>query len=176
MTSATYHRAIATLAKKLQTSKLLDKLDLSEIVESEMLWDLVIARFPEAKSLAAEVERELNYELNYSQCCNAVGWLHKYKPAEWHKFLHETSSYPRIFADFHNADRQNRIRLNCLGTTEDLTYQNIELKNGQSLVLYSKELEVDGVAQYSEEESLWVAIIDWEQIREVEVMLAWTTI
>ena len=27
-------------------------------------------------------------------------------------------------------------------------------------------LEVDGVVQYSEEERLWVAVIDWDAIRE----------
>ena len=77
-------------------------------------------------------------------------------------------SHPRIFADFHNADEQNRLRLNCVGTIEDLSHQNIKLQNGQLLTLYSEELEVDGVVQYSEEESLWVAVIDWKQIRQVD--------
>ncbi|WP_277883249.1 hypothetical protein [Nostoc sp. FACHB-190] len=27
---------------------------------------------------------------------------------------------PRVFADFHNADSQGRLRLNCTGTIEDL--------------------------------------------------------
>jgi hypothetical protein len=77
-------------------------------------------------------------------------------------------NYPRIFADFHNADEQGRLRLNCVGTIEDLSRQNIKLEDGQLLVLYDEELEVDGVVQYSEEESLWVAAIDWKQIRQVE--------
>ena len=77
-------------------------------------------------------------------------------------------SYPRIFADFHNADEQGRLRLNCVGTIEDLSRQNIKLQNGQLLTLYSEELEVDGAVQYSEEESIWVAGIDWQLIREVE--------
>ncbi|NJK67298.1 MAG: hypothetical protein HC789_08780 [Microcoleus sp. CSU_2_2] len=77
-------------------------------------------------------------------------------------------SYPRIFADFHNADEQGRLRLNCVGTIEDLSRQNIKLQNDRLLTLYSEELEVDGTVQYSEEESLWVAAIDWQQIREVE--------
>jgi len=85
-------------------------------------------------------------------------------------------SFPRIFADFHNADAQNRLRLNCVGTIEDLSRQNIKLQNGQLLTLYSEELEVDGVVQYSEEESLWVAAIDWEQIRQVEDMLLPATV
>ncbi|MEG3971740.1 MULTISPECIES: hypothetical protein [unclassified Microcoleus] len=79
--------------------------------------------------------------------------------------------YPRIFVDFHNADEQGRLRLNCVGTIEDLSRQNIKLEDGQLLALYDEELEVDGVVQYSEEESLWVAVIDWKQIRQVEDML-----
>ena len=77
-------------------------------------------------------------------------------------------SHPRIFADFHNADEQGRIRLNCVGTIEDLSSQNIKLQNGKLLTIYSEELEVDGAIQYSEEEGLWVAVIDWKQIRQVD--------
>ncbi|PSB51306.1 hypothetical protein C7B67_11305 [filamentous cyanobacterium Phorm 6] len=85
-------------------------------------------------------------------------------------------SYPRIFADFHNADEQSRLRLNCVGTIEDLSRQNIKLQNGQLLTLYSEALEVDGVVQYSEEESMRVAAIDWEKIRQVEDMLLQATV
>ena len=74
---------------------------------------------------------------------------------------------PRVFADFHNADAQGRLRLNCDGTVEDLTCQKIVLKEGQSLILYSEDLEVDGVVRYSGKENLWVAVIDWDAIREV---------
>ena len=66
----------------------------------------------------------------------------------------------RVFADFHNADVQGRLRLNCIGTVEDLARQNIELQNGQLLTVYSEDLEVEGVVQYSSEEKLWVAAID----------------
>jgi hypothetical protein len=71
---------------------------------------------------------------------------------------------PRIFADFHNADRQGRLRLNCNGTLEDLDLQKIELKEGISLKLYSEDLEVDGVVHFSSEEKIWVATIDWNAI------------
>ena len=71
---------------------------------------------------------------------------------------------PRIFADFHNADAQGRLRLNCAGTVEDLACQKIFLKEGQSLILYSEDLEVDGVVRYSQKENLWVAVIDWDVI------------
>ena len=73
----------------------------------------------------------------------------------------------RVFADFHNADPRGRVRLNCVGTVKDLACQKISLRDGQSLVLYSEDLEVDGVVQYSKQENLWVAVIDWDAIREV---------
>ncbi len=74
---------------------------------------------------------------------------------------------PRVFADFHNADVKGRVRLNCVGTVEDLTCQKIFLEEGQSLILYSEDLEVDGVVRYSQKENLWVAVIDWDAIREI---------
>ena len=73
---------------------------------------------------------------------------------------------PRVFADLHNADAKGRLRLNCAGIAEDLTRQQVSLREGQSLVLYSEDLEVDGVVEYSKEENLWVAVIDWDAIRE----------
>ena len=78
-------------------------------------------------------------------------------------------SKPRIFADFHNADVKGRLRLSCVGTTADLKRQGIVLQEGQPLIIYSEELEVEGIVHYSEEEKLWTAVIDWDAIREVEL-------
>jgi hypothetical protein len=75
---------------------------------------------------------------------------------------------PRVFVDFHNADAQGRLRLNCIGTIEDLAAQKIDLQAGQHLVLYSEDLEVDGIVEYSQSEHLWVVVIDWDEIREIE--------
>ncbi len=75
---------------------------------------------------------------------------------------------PRVFADFHNADVQGRVRLNCAGTIEDIKRQGIVLQDRQPLIIYSEELEVEGIVHYSEEEKLWTAVIDWDAIREVE--------
>ncbi len=58
------------------------------------------------------------------------------------------------------------MRLNCVGTTEDLSRQQISLRDGQSIVLYREDLEVSGVVRRSEEENLWVAEIDWDAVRE----------
>lgn len=74
----------------------------------------------------------------------------------------------RVFADFHNADAKGRVRLNCAGTIADLECPGIVLQDGQLLIIYSEELEVEGVVHYSEEEKLWTAVIDWNAIREVD--------
>ncbi|PIG94343.1 hypothetical protein [Gloeocapsopsis sp. IPPAS B-1203] len=55
----------------------------------------------------------------------------------------------KVFADFHNTDAQGRLRLNCAGTIADLAKQKIQLQNDRCLTLYSEDLEVDGVVQYS---------------------------
>lgn len=81
---------------------------------------------------------------------------------------------PRIYADFQNADTQGRVRLNCAGTANDLADQHVALKSGLQIQLYSDdgdekgdsdELSVCGTAEYSEEESCWVARIDWNALR-----------
>ena len=74
----------------------------------------------------------------------------------------------KVYVDFHNADRQGRLRLNCIGTVEDLSRYQIKLQEGLPLILYSEDLEVEGEVHYSNEENLWVAVIDWDAIREVE--------
>jgi len=78
---------------------------------------------------------------------------------------------PRVFADFHNTDVKGRLRLSCVGTIEDLERHGIVLREGQSLIIYSEELEVEAIVHYSEEEKLWTAVIDWDAIREVEPII-----
>jgi hypothetical protein len=73
----------------------------------------------------------------------------------------------RVFADFQNADSQGRLRLNCIGTIEDLSRQGTKLIDGEKLSIYSEELEADAVVSYSDEEKIWVATIDWDKIRAV---------
>ena len=71
---------------------------------------------------------------------------------------------PRIFADFHNADPQGRLRLNSIGTMEDLSRQQVSLSDGLAATFYSEDIETDGTVRYSSEENLWVAEIDWNVI------------
>jgi hypothetical protein len=44
---------------------------------------------------------------------------------------------PKVYADFHNADAKGRLRLNCVGTIEDLARQGITLREGMPLTFYS---------------------------------------
>ena|ERR1700733_1821846 len=80
---------------------------------------------------------------------------------------------PKVYADFHNADSEGRVRLNRNGTLEDLSRQQVELHEGLVLTLYSDdvdekgqldELLVDGVVSFSAGEACWVATIDWTAI------------
>jgi hypothetical protein len=75
---------------------------------------------------------------------------------------------PSLFADFQNADPQGRVRLNCIGTIEDLSRLGIRLQNGLRVVLNDNdELEADGEVMHSDEEHIWVAKIDWNAIRHI---------
>ncbi|NET00955.1 MAG: hypothetical protein F6K62_26095 [Sphaerospermopsis sp. SIO1G2] len=74
----------------------------------------------------------------------------------------------RVFADFNNADENGHLRLNCIGTIEDLARQKIKLQDSQILTFYSEDLEVEGIVKHSPEESIWVAVIDWDNIKQVE--------
>ena len=76
---------------------------------------------------------------------------------------------PHVYADFHNADEQGRLRLNCVGTVQDLSKQCIALQENLELIFYSEDLEVNGQVQFSSEENIWVGVIDWDAIREIGV-------
>ncbi len=78
-----------------------------------------------------------------------------------------------LFADFHNADSQGRVRLNAVGTISDLAQQQVHLQSGLVVQLYTDDadeqgrpqrLVVDGTVEYSTAEQCWVAVIDWEKI------------
>ena len=74
---------------------------------------------------------------------------------------------PKVFVDFNNADPQGRIRLNTVGTIRDLDRLGLVLKEGTEMLLSCLELEAEGRATYSEDEHIWVASINWDQIREL---------
>jgi hypothetical protein len=71
----------------------------------------------------------------------------------------------RVWVDFNNCDRERRVRLNSSGTVQDLGRQGITLRDGLELVLYCLELEAQGTVAYSTDEGLWVAVVDWADVR-----------
>jgi hypothetical protein len=80
---------------------------------------------------------------------------------------------PKIYADFQNADAKGRVRLNCDGTLQDLARQKIQLREGLALALYSDDTDADGkpdellvvgVVEFSVEEQMWVASVNWPAI------------
>ena len=73
----------------------------------------------------------------------------------------------RIYVDFQNADTQGRVRLNTRGTLRDLQAQGVTLSEQLQVTLYSEEFEANGRAHFSVEENIWVAQIDWKQLREL---------
>jgi hypothetical protein len=75
-------------------------------------------------------------------------------------------SRPTIHADFNNADPRGRLRLNGVGSIEDLSRQGIQLREGLQMTLHDKELEADGEAHYSAEEQIWVVTINWDLVRQ----------
>lgn len=79
-----------------------------------------------------------------------------------------------IYADFNKYDPEYRLILTCAGTQADLAAENIELTNGLELTFYMDDqnddgnpdnLIVNGIVQYDDVNSRWVAIINWDKIR-----------
>src|SRR5438876_275625 len=81
---------------------------------------------------------------------------------------------PRVYADFQNLDGSNRLRLTCAGTLDDLSRQQMELREGLVLAVYmddaddegrADELRALGTVHFNQEEGCWVAAIDWSALR-----------
>ena len=76
----------------------------------------------------------------------------------------------KLFADFNNADRQGRVRLNTNGTFADIKRLNIELKENMQVFLDDDDsLTTIGNIKYSDEEKIWVAEINWNNIHHSDV-------
>ena len=73
---------------------------------------------------------------------------------------------PKLFADFNNADRQGRVRLNTNGIFADIKKLNLELKEGMQVLLHDDDsLKTVGQLKYSDEENIWVAEINWDTLK-----------
>lgn len=65
------------------------------------------------------------------------------------------SSLPRVRVDFQNVDRAGRVRLNTAGALEDIQAQGLALEPRLALRLVDAELEANGRAVFSRDESIW---------------------
>jgi hypothetical protein len=89
-------------------------------------------------------------------------------------------STPKVYADFQNLDDDNRLKLTCAGTIEDLTRQGIELREGLVLTFYMDDADdegrpdpllAEGIVHYQEEDRCWVASIDWSALRHASELM-----
>jgi hypothetical protein len=80
----------------------------------------------------------------------------------------------RIYADFQNLDDENRLRLTCSGTLNDLAQNKVQLREGLVLTFYMDdaddngrpdELLADGTVHFNARENCWVAAVDWSALR-----------
>lgn len=80
--------------------------------------------------------------------------------------------FPLVYADLNNADHSGRVRLNAVGTVEDLGRQQLVLTEGLRLTLYTDDgdaadgIRINAIVTKSVEESAWVAIVDWSAIQK----------
>jgi hypothetical protein len=83
-------------------------------------------------------------------------------------------SAPQIYADFQNLDDENRIKLTCRGTLQDLQRHGIQLREGMHLTFYTDDADsegrpdpllLDGIVHFDAAERHWVAAVDWTKLR-----------
>jgi hypothetical protein len=74
-----------------------------------------------------------------------------------------------LYADFNNADATGRLRLNCKGTLDDLETLEKRLEEGLDVIVSDGELQAEATVVRSQEENIWVAVIDWNQVRTASV-------
>jgi hypothetical protein len=75
------------------------------------------------------------------------------------------NSLPKMFADFNNADEKGRVRLNTTGSMESIQKTNLQLVPGLKILLDDEEgLSTVGDLEFSEDEKIWVAKIDWNAL------------
>ncbi len=73
-----------------------------------------------------------------------------------------------LAADFKNNDANGRIRSNTNGTILDLERQSLILTQGLSVLLKDyNDLVVKGMVEFSDTEHIWVAKINWDNIKSV---------
>ena len=73
---------------------------------------------------------------------------------------------PVISADFNSADPKGRLRLNLVGSMRDLETLGERVREGLEVIVRDEGLWAEGALERSQEEGIWVAVIDWDEIRD----------
>jgi hypothetical protein len=53
----------------------------------------------------------------------------------------EKPQLPRVFVDFHNSDKKGRLRLNTVGTIQDLNQLGLVLREGTKVLVLKPRLK-----------------------------------
>jgi len=69
-----------------------------------------------------------------------------------------------VYVDFHNADSEGFVRLNCSGTVEDLERLQIALREGLVLAVSDGEIRVKGTVSSPSAEGVWRLKVDWPEV------------
>ena len=94
-----------------------------------------------------------------------------------------TNTAALVYADFMKVDLENRLILTTRGTAEDLERLNLKLEPGLRLTFYNPDsddagnrddLIAHGVVQYDEKNDRWVAVINWDEIKNQSQLPALT--
>jgi hypothetical protein len=76
---------------------------------------------------------------------------------------------PKIYGDFQNVDDYRRIRLSVAGSQEDIASLGLTLKEGMEIeVTDTHSLSADGIVRFSIGENIWVAEIDWKNLKYLD--------
>jgi hypothetical protein len=74
----------------------------------------------------------------------------------------------KIFVDFNNADVNGRIRLNTVGSLHDIAVLGEEIRVGLEVLLDDEEeLSIKGVVEFSFDEDIWIAKVDWDELMSI---------
>ena len=71
-----------------------------------------------------------------------------------------------VYVDFNNMDRAGRIRLNTVGTFEDIQKLSLRLVEGMTLVVSDSEIRAKGKVEFSAEEKIWVLNVDEDTVEK----------
>lgn len=80
-----------------------------------------------------------------------------------------------VYGDFMKSDHKNRLVL-TFGSMRDLEKHDLQIAEGLHLLFYNEDetddgvrddLVVEGVVEYDREKERWVAIIDWDAIKNI---------